>query len=863
MKSISVLLLIISVLLATPVTTLVGAQQTTSTLTIGVLGSPITGNFNYYAGGAGGAGFPPGILNIGTGYFEPSTSTWYPLFANATVGPLVNTTFAQIAQQMHYVNYSFLGSAVLNRPMLAYKWINFTIVPGIHFSDGEPLLAKDIILEMDLNEAPGAANMPPGTNVYKVQGNWTPGVSVNWATANGFWWYAPNNYTVSIVYATSLSDIRLVWEKAPMPWNVFSRFHNETALKAFKWTNPIGLGPWILQSWTSNTETFTNNPYWVNAVPQVEGYIAGEYAYGPIHIQKITPSVKTLVIEVFQSSSSAELALKSGEIQAAQINIPQINTVWGPSVSPTEHVWWFNTTNTVYLGMNEEIYPFNLTRFRQAIAYAINRTYIATVGEMGYGVPAPPVGLSWGMYYKFLSPQTRAKLNPYNTNLTKAKQILKSLGFTWNSKGQLMTPNGSICSYTLLVPSTMSDWETDGIIIANELAPLGITITVEPLTPTLLGEDEATAHYQMMIIQGSGYTPWSAWQYVMNPAFIIGYGTPQGPSSVIYPLPNNTKPNTPPHFAVYGDFVRFWNVTMANLFHRDNAPIDPAQRLADFNTMALIINQQMPLIPLFDPVSAFEYSTAQWNNWHEVYNVYHMTPGDSDFYGFVALFLQPVIPTYPVSITAAPSGGSIIINGTAYSDGQTASLAAGTYTVTAQPPSGMTFSGYGSTGSVTVASPTSSTTTITVSGAGSLSVAWKAIVTPVYASTITAPTLSSSTVTVGTPLTISVTATFANGTPAPSEIVNFYANGQLIGSMATNSQGVASITYTPSASGTYSITAALQSNPSVKSSSSATLSVSTPTNYALIGAVVVVIIVIIVAAAAIYMSRKGKGTKQQ
>ena len=175
----------------------------------------------------------------------------------------------------------------------------------------------------------------------------------------------------------------------------------------------------------------------------------------------------------------------------------------------------------------------------------------------------------------------------------------------------------------------------------------------------------------------------------------------------------------------------------------------------------------------------------------------------------------------------------------------------------------MTFSGYGSTGSVTVASPTSSTTTITVSGAGSLSVAWKAIVTPVYASTITAPTLSSSSVTVGTPLTISVTATFANGTPAPNEIVNFYANGQLIGSMATNSQGVASITYTPSASGTYSITAALQSNPSVKSSSSATLSVSTPTNYALIGAVVVVIIVIIVAAAAIYMSRKGKGTKQQ
>jgi len=188
-----------------PLTSLVDAQSSSDTLVIGIIGSPITGNFNYYAGGAGGAGFPPGILNIGTGYWEPSSTTWYPLFMNATVGPLVNTTFAQIAQQLHYVNYSFLGSAVLNQPMLAYKWINFTLVPGIKFSDGEPLTAQDVILEMDLNEAPGAANMPPGTDVYTVQGNWTPGVSINWATDNGFWWYAPNNYTVSIVYATSLS----------------------------------------------------------------------------------------------------------------------------------------------------------------------------------------------------------------------------------------------------------------------------------------------------------------------------------------------------------------------------------------------------------------------------------------------------------------------------------------------------------------------------------------------------------------------------------------------------------------------------------------------------------------------------------
>ncbi|MGC8632078.1 MAG: ABC transporter substrate-binding protein, partial [Thermoprotei archaeon] len=641
------------------------AQQSSGTLVIGMVGSPITGNFDYFSGL--GYSMPMGLIYTGPGYFEPMTDTWYPLFTNFTIGPMVNTTYGQLFSSLGYTNYTgHLPSWIpaLNQSVTLYKWINFSIIQGARFSDGEPVTAKDFVLRMDLTEAPGHPDLLPGDNVGVKVGecNFTPG-AVDWATQGALYWYAPNNYTVSLCYVSTISAIRNFENQAPMPWNIFHVFKNGTALHNFVWKDPIGAGPWVLRSWTSNSMTFTLNPYWKTPVPTIKEIIGGEYADGPINWQKVQPSVKVLVIDVFQSVSSAELALESGDIQALIANIPNINTVWSPSIKPTEKTWQFTQVATVWLALNELVYPFNLTQFRQAIAYAINKTYITEVGEVGYGTPATSVGLPISMYNKYLRPETKVALNPYQTNITKSKDLLKSIGFSWNSAGQLLFPNGSIApSYTLMVPTSAPDWETDALIIAGELQPLGISITVQPLTTTLIGHYQGAGYYQMMILEGSGFTPWSLWQWVMNPDWMVTYGT----VSVHFPLSNNTLPTSPPHADFAGDFVRYWNVEMANLFWKTNLVIPSSERLADFNRMAIIVNRDLPLIPLFNPLYTLEYSTAQWTGWHTIENVYNMTPAGwndfGDFMGFVALFLKPVVPTYSVSIVTAPSGGSVIIN---------------------------------------------------------------------------------------------------------------------------------------------------------------------------------------------------------
>ncbi len=127
---------------------------------------------------------------------------------------------------------------------------------------------------------------------------------------------------------------------------------------------------------------------------------------------------------------------------------------------------------------------------------------------------------------------------------------------------------------------------------------------------------------------------------------------------------------------------------------------------------------------------------------------------------------------------------------------------------------------------------------------------------------ITAPTLSSSSVTKGQPVTISTQALSYTGAPLAGQTIVFLVNGTQIGTNVTNSNGIAMYKYTPSATGVLSVSAYAASNSSV-SSPSAKLTVSSPTNYALY-AIVAVVIIVIVVVAVVLLTRKpsNKGGSQ-
>ena len=68
----------------------------------------------------------------------------------------------------------------------------------------------------------------------------------------------------------------------------------------------------------------------------------------------------------------------------------------------------------------------------------------------------------------------------YAVDVDKAKQILTDAGYTWNSDGKLVDPDGEIVTFSISVPAGWSDWNTEQALISEELDEgLGIDVTVD------------------------------------------------------------------------------------------------------------------------------------------------------------------------------------------------------------------------------------------------------------------------------------------------------------------------------------------------------------------------------------------------
>ncbi|MEM3467072.1 MAG: hypothetical protein QW566_11430, partial [Candidatus Jordarchaeales archaeon] len=125
----------------------------------------------------------------------------------------------------------------------------------------------------------------------------------------------------------------------------------------------------------------------------------------------------------------------------------------------------------------------------------------------------------------------------------------------------------------------------------------------------------------------------------------------------------------------------------------------------------------------------------------------------------------------------AVSGATIIFNGASYSDGQSANIATGAYTLsTGNIPSGYAFASWETGGSVTVSSATSASTTVTVSGSGTVTMKLSSFDFSVSISP------SSGSATQGGSVTSTVTVTLTGGSPST---VSLSASGLPTGATAS------------------------------------------------------------------------------
>jgi peptide/nickel transport system substrate-binding protein len=221
-------------------------------------------------------------------------------------------------------------------------------------------------------------------------------------------------------------------------------------------THPVGTGPFAFEGQKSGDSiTLTANPTYWDGAPKVSG----------------------VIFRFIPEKSTALSALQAGEIDWTDSIPPQrVNQLKDDdsinlSVTPSNDYW--------YLALNEARKPWNDVRVRRAIAYGIDRD--AIVAATSYGTAAknqlaiPKGDFAFADYEK------------YRYDIEEARRLLREA-------------NASPQNLDMLVTTEYPETVTAAQIIADNLAPLGITVNIRTVDFATWLDEQNSGHFDMLMM---------------------------------------------------------------------------------------------------------------------------------------------------------------------------------------------------------------------------------------------------------------------------------------------------------------------------------------------------------------------------
>src|SRR6478735_6381295 len=259
----------------------------------------------------------------------------------------------------------------------------------------------------------------------------------------------------------------------------------------------VGTGPYVLDSWTTESVTLAANP----------GYWGGEL------------SVPELNYVSYGDNAALTTALATGEADWAQAFIPQIEESY-LSADPDNKFLASPTAGAGTLFMNLQTKPFNDPALRTALAWTIDRQAYVDIAREGASEAIWSVTGLGTLLEDEIVPEYAGQ--NYEVDIDKARQILTDAGYTWDGE-TLVDPDGEDVTFSISVPAGWSDWNTEQALLAEELKEgLGIEVKVDQ--PDWGGWDAARQEgtFQAIIrwLQDTG-NAYGLYTSTMDPKWIV------------------------------------------------------------------------------------------------------------------------------------------------------------------------------------------------------------------------------------------------------------------------------------------------------------------------------------------------------
>lgn len=235
---------------------------------------------------------------------------------------------------------------------------------------------------------------------------------------------------------------------------------------------------------------------------------------------------------------------------------------------------------------------FNTLEFRQAVAYAIDRPTMLNNIYQGLGVLQNSSIFPLSPYSA--SPE-KDGIRAYNYNRDKARELLLSAGFKYNSDNQLVDADDNQVRFTLITNAGNKVREALGAQIKQDLSKIGITVDFTPISWGSLVEKlgdslEWDCH---LISIGGGLEP-------------NGGSTIWKTDGVLHAFNQKPLPGQDP---IEGQVVADWEQQISDLYVKGAQELNEAKRRDIYVEAQRIVQEQLPFIYLIN-----QYSMAAIRN---------------------------------------------------------------------------------------------------------------------------------------------------------------------------------------------------------------------------------------------------------
>lgn len=431
------------------------------------------------------------------------------------------------------------------------KTLTWTIRQGVKFSNGEPLTAADVAYTFNL------IKQYPALDLNAIYPNLVS------TTQTG-------PYTVVMQFqAPSAFDFYYLADATPIvPEQVWQKVSDPSS---YKDTNPIGTGPYTVQSCTPENITYVKNPnYWQPGLPKID--------------KVELPAILTSQV------SNEELA--DGTAQWGGEFIPDIKQFY-LSKNPDYRTWSPPVgVNGMYINLTVPL--LSNVAVRQAMAYGINRNTVSEEAESGELAPADQAGVLLPLEQAYYNTALADKYD-YHYDPAKAISILEKAGFKRGSDGIFETPSGKPLSFTLIVPGAYADEVAAGQVVSADLAKIGIKITQEDLSTNTRGIDAAEGKFELEL---------------QGPPQI----TLDGPAGILRGLlySGNSAPIGKP---AASDYERYSSPATDALFNELNGTTNVATEESIVKQIEAVMLEDVPFIPLTYAGALNEYNVGFASGW--------------------------------------------------------------------------------------------------------------------------------------------------------------------------------------------------------------------------------------------------------